>query len=345
MDELIGNLKTYEMKRKKDSEKRESKKEKTLVLKAESSDSSDEDSDMAYLTKRFQKMVRRNGGIPKRGSSSKARNNDLYHRYGKPGHFIKDCPLAKQEQYKQNPDKAVKRNLVPDKRFNQKIAADNIVKQALDAWGDSSNELEREPDAENSSMMAVETKATKYDSLFALMAQSDEDEEDEDDEEILTLELGEVEQSRDDLVVCVVDLNETIANLEKEKEALNEKITSVENKRYGLMVVVVDLKETVESLSNEKHTLEGKNSATEQERDDFLVIIIDLEETIEGLNTEHRSMSLGKGKDVASETHVKLEHELNDVKTSLCGELEKNRQLQAELEKVKIDLEKSLKWT
>ncbi|XP_070008252.1 uncharacterized protein [Nicotiana sylvestris] len=106
MDELIGNMKTYEMKRKKDNERREPKKEKNLVLKAESSDSSDEDSDMTYLTKSFQKMVRRNGCIPKRGSSSKARNNDLYHRCEKPGHFIKDCPFVKREQYKQNPDKA-----------------------------------------------------------------------------------------------------------------------------------------------------------------------------------------------------------------------------------------------
>ncbi|XP_070024609.1 uncharacterized protein [Nicotiana sylvestris] len=193
--------------------------------------------------------------------------------------------------------------------------------------------------------MAVETEAMKYDSLFALMAQSDDDEEDEDDEEILTIELGEAKQSRDDLVVCVVDLNETITNLEKEKEALNEKITSVENERDDLMVVVVDLKETIEGLIKEKHTLEEKISATEQERDDFLVIITDLEETFEELNREHRTGSLGKGKEVSSETHIMIEHELNNVKTSLCDELEKNRQLQAELEKVKIDLEKPLKWT
>ncbi|XP_070007190.1 sporulation-specific protein 15-like [Nicotiana sylvestris] len=322
IDELIGNLKTYEMKRKKDNKRREPKKKKNLVLKAESSDSSDEDSDMAYLSKRFQKMVRRNCSIPKRGSSNK--------------------------------------------RFNRKSAADNTVKPTLVAWGDSCSESEKELDAENSSMMAVETEVTKYDSLFALMAQSDKDEEDGDDEvnfrdvqrnmksysskklrslvnvlidayyildndkEILTFELGEAEQSRDDLVVCVVDLNKTIANLEKEKEALNEKITSVENERDDMM---------------EKHTLEETISAIEQERDDFLVIITNLEETIEGLNSEHRTVSLGKGKEVASETHIKLEHELNDVKTSLCGELKKNRQLQAKLEKVKIDLEKSLKWT
>ncbi|XP_070008044.1 uncharacterized protein [Nicotiana sylvestris] len=212
MDELIENLKTYGMKRKKDNERREPKKEKNLVLKAENNDSSEEDSDMAYLTKRFQKMSNTNK------------------------------TLTKQQ-----------------KGTSQKSAADNVVKQALATWGDFSSESEGEPDVENSSMMAVETEATKYDSLFVLMAQSDDDEEDENDEvnlrdvqrnlksysskklislanvlidvyyslindkDILTIELGDAEQSRDDLMVCVVDLNETIANLEKENEALNEK--------------------------------------------------------------------------------------------------------------------------
>ncbi|XP_070025914.1 uncharacterized protein [Nicotiana sylvestris] len=142
MDELIGNLKTFEIKRKKDSERREPKKEKNLLLKAENSDSSEEDSDLAYLTKRFQNM----------------------------------------EQYKQNSDKAAKRNPVPDKQFSRKSAADNVVKQALAAWEDSSSESKGESNAENNSMKAVETEATKYDSLFALMAQFDDDEEDENDE-------------------------------------------------------------------------------------------------------------------------------------------------------------------
>ncbi|XP_070009505.1 uncharacterized protein [Nicotiana sylvestris] len=180
--------------------------------------------------------------------------------------------------------------------------------------------------------MAVITEATKYDSLFALMAQSDDDEDDEDaevnfkdvqrnlktysskklrslasvlidayysfinDKKILTIKLRDAEQSRDDLVVCVVDLNETIANLKKEKEALNKKINTVENERDDLMVVVVDLKEIIEVFSNEKHTLEEKITATEQERDDFLVIITDLEETIEILKSELRAASIEKGK-------------------------------------------------
>ncbi|XP_070035308.1 uncharacterized protein [Nicotiana tomentosiformis] len=230
-DELVGNLKTYEMKRKKDSERREPKKEKNLVLKAENNGSSEEDSDMAYLTRGFQKMVRRNGA---------------------------------------------KRNPVPDKCFKRKNVADNVVKQALTAWGDSSGELEEENDAGDSSMMAVENEANEYDPIFALMAQSDDDEDDDNDE----------------------------------------------------------------NFSKEKNSLVEKTAITEQERDDLLVVIVDLEETIEGLKAECRAENSEKGKEVASEAHIKLKNELNNVKTSLCVELEKNRQLQAELKKEGIGFQR-----
>ncbi|XP_070054528.1 uncharacterized protein [Nicotiana tomentosiformis] len=126
--------------------RREPKREKNLVLKMDNNDSGDEDADMAYLTKRFQKMVRRNGGIPKGGSSSKPKGYDLCHKCGKPGYFIKDCPLLKQDQYKHSTDKAAKRNSVPDKCFKRKNASDNVVKQALAAWGDSSSESEEDDD-------------------------------------------------------------------------------------------------------------------------------------------------------------------------------------------------------
>ncbi|XP_070007503.1 uncharacterized protein [Nicotiana sylvestris] len=142
-----------------------------------------------------------------------------------------------------------------------------------------------------------------------------------------------------------MDLNETIANLEQDKEALNKRITIVENEKDDLMVVVVDLKETIEGFTNEKHTLEENVASTEEERDDLLVICTDLEETVKGLNREHRNASLGKGKEVVSESHILLERVLTVVKTSVYSELERNQQLQAELEKVRNDLEKSLKWT
>ncbi|XP_019263390.1 PREDICTED: uncharacterized protein LOC109241124, partial [Nicotiana attenuata] len=122
-----------------------------------------------------------------------------------------------------------KRNLVPDKRFNRKDVVDNVVRQALAAWGNASSE-------------------------------SGEDDE---------VELGEVEQSKDDIVVVAVDLREIIENLKKE--------------RYDLMTVVVDLKETILEL-----------------------VVMDLKETIGELKMESRPENSQKGKEVASETHIKL---------------------------------------
>ncbi|XP_070025686.1 structural maintenance of chromosomes protein 3-like [Nicotiana sylvestris] len=320
IDELFGNLKTYEMKRKIGSERRESKKEKNPVLKADSNESSEEDSDMTYLTKRFQKMVRRNGGMLKRGSSSKPKNYHLCHKCRKPGHFIKDYPLMKQEFSKYNPEKAAKRNPVPDKNFKRKRSADNVVKQALVAWKDSSSESENETDVGDNSMMAVESEENEYDSTFSLMAQSDDDDEDDDNNEVnfrdvqrnlksysykklmslanilidayhslvedkdaLTLELGEAEQTRDDLVVCVVDLKETI---------------------------FVEHKKTIDNFSKEKEALVKRVTEIEEERDDLLVVVVDLRETLEGLGTESKPRNTGKGKEVASEEHIRLEKEL-----------------------------------
>ncbi|XP_070036523.1 uncharacterized protein [Nicotiana tomentosiformis] len=319
---------------------------------------------MAYLTRRFQKMVRRNGGIQKRGNSSKTRNYDLCHKCGKPGHFIKECPLLKQDQYKNNFDKAAKRNPDPDKHFKRKNVADNVVKQALALWGDSFGESEKENNHGDSSMMAP-----------------DDDEDDDDDEvnfldvqrnlksyspkkfmslanvlidvyhglindkDALIVELGEAEQTRDDLVIVVVNLKETIENLKKEKDALDEEIANIGHERDDLMVVVVDLKETFECVRKEKEVLAKRVANIKHKRYDLLVVVVDLKETIGEPKIESRPENSQKGKEVASEAHIKLESELNSVKPSLCVELEKNKQLHEELGRVKSDLEKSLKWT
>ncbi|XP_070045585.1 uncharacterized protein [Nicotiana tomentosiformis] len=179
IDELIGNLKTYEMKKKKDLERREPKKEK----KADNSDSSGDGTDIAYLTlPRFQKIVRRNGVIQKKGSSSRnTKGYDYCQKCGKLGHFIKECPLHKQDHYKYNTDKEVKRNPVPDRKFKRRDVADNVLKQALAAYGDSSNESEGDDDQGDTSMMTVESESTEYDSIFALMTGFDEDEYNDDE--------------------------------------------------------------------------------------------------------------------------------------------------------------------
>nr|XP_009629154.1 uncharacterized protein LOC104119369 [Nicotiana tomentosiformis] len=171
-------------------------------------------------------MVRRNGGIPKRGSYSKPRGYDLCHKCGKVGHFIKDCRLLKQYQYKHNLDKAAKRNQVPNKRFKRKYVADNVVKEALAAWGDSSSESDKDDDKGYSSMMAVESEATEYDSNFALMAQSDDDEDDADK--------GAVKGSSQQ---CLLSVSKICDN--GNKVEFVSKICTVINLVTGEMVLVV----------------------------------------------------------------------------------------------------------
>ncbi|XP_070004499.1 spindle pole body component 110-like [Nicotiana sylvestris] len=279
IEEMVGNLKTYEMKMKIDSERRELKKEKNLVLKADSNDSS-------------------------------------------------SCSM-----------------------------------------GGSSSESEDETDAGDSSMIVAKSEENEYDSTFALMAQSDDDKNDDnnevnfrdvqrklksyspkklmslanvlidayhnllEDKDALILELGEVEQIRDDLVVCVVDLKETICELKKEKDVLTKKISNLEHKRDDLVVVVVDHKETIENFSKEKEALVKTVTEIEEERDDLLVVSADLRETMEVLGTKSKPGNTGKGKEIASEEHIRLENELKAVRTRMCVETEKNKHLQTELER------------
>ncbi|XP_070025554.1 uncharacterized protein [Nicotiana sylvestris] len=165
-----------------------------------------------------------------------------------------------------------------------------------------------------------------------------------EDKDALILE-GEAEQTRDDLVVCVVDLKETICELKKEKDVLTKRIANLEHERDDLVVVVVYHKETIENFSKEKEALVKRMTEIEEERDDLLVVVADLTETMEGLGTESKPGNTGKGKEVASEEHIRLENELKAVRTRWCVETEKNKHLQTELERVKNDLEKSLKWT
>nr|XP_016459601.1 PREDICTED: uncharacterized protein LOC107783142 [Nicotiana tabacum] len=165
------------------------------------------------------------------------------------------------------------------------------------------------------------------------------------DEDTLTVELGEAEQTRDDLVIVVVDLKETIENFKKEKDALDEKIAHIEHERDDLKVIVVDLKKTFEYVRKEKEALAERVANIKHKRDGLLVVVVDLKETIGEPKIESRLENSQKGKEVSSEAHIKIERELNSVKSSMCAELEKNKQLHEELGRVKGDLEKSLKWT
>ena len=57
MDELIGDLQTYELNRTQSGTGKESKKEKTIAQKCSQSEMTEEEAEMAYVTERFQKII------------------------------------------------------------------------------------------------------------------------------------------------------------------------------------------------------------------------------------------------------------------------------------------------
>ncbi|XP_069150169.1 uncharacterized protein [Solanum lycopersicum] len=157
MDVLIGNLKTHKMNRNYDLSKKESNKDKLLMLKCKSDEDSS-DVDMAYLISRFQKIVRKNK-VYKRGTNGtrNATQSDTCYKCGKAGHFIRECPMLKnenKEHQKPRSDKENRRDLVLGKR-DRKAAADLVVKKALAAWGDSSSDSEDADEPKDVSMVVV----------------------------------------------------------------------------------------------------------------------------------------------------------------------------------------------
>ncbi|XP_070014445.1 MAR-binding filament-like protein 1 [Nicotiana sylvestris] len=215
---------------------------------------------------------------------------------------------TQQEFSKYNPEKVAKRNPVPLKDFKRKRSAHNVVKHALAAWGDSSSESEDETDVGDSSMMVVESKENEYDSTSVLMAQSDDD-EDKDNKK------------------------ETICELKREKDVLITRIANLEHERDDLVAVVLDHKETIKNFSEENEALAKRVTEIKEEKDDLLVEIADLKETIKGLRTKSKPGNTGKGKEIASEEHIRLENELKAMRTRMCVETDKNKHLQTELEK------------
>ncbi|KAH0701671.1 hypothetical protein KY285_015949 [Solanum tuberosum] len=98
MDELIGNLQTYELNKQQGTNMNEGKKERSVAMKTSQNDVTGEEDEMSYATRRFQKIIKKHEVFQKKASTSRAANaNDLCHKCGKPGHFMKDCPARSRK--------------------------------------------------------------------------------------------------------------------------------------------------------------------------------------------------------------------------------------------------------
>lgn len=159
MDELIRNLKTHKLEKKQKQEKKEPKREKSLYLKASKSNSSKDDVDIAYLSKKIIRAIKKSGKFQKRERSSRQEGTvEVFHKYGKLGYFIKDWHLHKMDykQYlKSEGDKEKKKDQVLNKS-RMKATTDYAVKKALVVWGDSLSDSDNVENPEDESMLEVE---------------------------------------------------------------------------------------------------------------------------------------------------------------------------------------------
>lgn len=96
MDELIGNL--YELNKQQGSIMKDKINENSVALKISQNDVIKEEDEMAYVTRRFQKIINNHGGFQKKTSTSRTTNsNDIFHKCGKSGNFMRDYPSQRVE--------------------------------------------------------------------------------------------------------------------------------------------------------------------------------------------------------------------------------------------------------
>ncbi|KAH0665552.1 hypothetical protein KY285_026758 [Solanum tuberosum] len=155
LDELVGNLKTYEMNV--DKEVRETKK-KNLGLKAIESDKSDiDDEDLALISRNFKKLFKRgmNFGIkapPTKEKTIEKPQSGGYFKCGKTDHHIKDFHMWEVEWRKEKAEKE-KMELL-SKRKNKEN------EQAMyAAWGTGSDIYEK--DVDDIALMAIKESEPK----------------------------------------------------------------------------------------------------------------------------------------------------------------------------------------
>ncbi|XP_027774342.1 uncharacterized protein LOC114078040 [Solanum pennellii] len=335
MDELIGNLITYELKKNQEKEIGGKRKERNLVLKATASDDF-EDENIALITKRFTRMLKRGQAFQKKTSQKPSENtkDQVCHKCGSPDHFIKFCPLWALEQKKANFEKGKdikKDKFVPSNRRMTTQEADISMKRAFAAMGNSSDEesegdetenksllaLEQEDDYDFLALVAVETKEEKetcrsQETILALMAGSDSEDDEEDDK-----------QSKVSFHHIKVNIESySKKELESLLSTLIDAYQSVNSEREQVMENYASLREVNDNLEKHNHFLQNK-----------------LKEQIKISELSH------KGKNSASELQLALEEKIKLLTIKYQALTERNRLLQKNLDHTKLDLERNLRWT
>ncbi|XP_028083034.1 uncharacterized protein LOC114284334 [Camellia sinensis] len=163
--ELMGSLLTHEITCKKEKEEEDKNKKKGIAFKSTSKsqekeeDASEEDEEMAFITKRFKKFVKKKQGVRKffkkdfnkdfqKGEGFK-KSKVTYYECNKPGHYKSEC-LELKKQFKKDKHKAM-----------------------IAAWGEDSDDSDSETNicknkVANLCLMALEDENEVNDDFFTV---------------------------------------------------------------------------------------------------------------------------------------------------------------------------------
>ncbi|XP_009616660.1 uncharacterized protein [Nicotiana tomentosiformis] len=163
LDELVGNLKTYEM-RKMELHKEEPKEDKALVLKASKDDESDYDDPDLPIFAKFKRFVKNSKSASKREASNKPKqidkaNYDGCYKCDKLDHMVKYFPMWEIERIKERAEKEKREKIRENGSNKGKILGKGFteeMKQAfLAAYEDNGSNQEEEKEDEAISLYAV----------------------------------------------------------------------------------------------------------------------------------------------------------------------------------------------
>lgn len=165
-------------------------------------------------------------------------------------------------------------------------------------------------------MMVIEDKCLGFDSFYSFMAKSYVEDKDDEEESFLDIQKNLKSYSLNELRSLASVLIDAYCDLTKEKEPLNDDLVEFENEKSVLFVQIVELEGKVTLLSYENNTLNDK------------------------LKVIPRADPKKKGK--GSDLQFELETKLNKSKLNLIASLERNKELERDLVRIKADFKKSL---
>jgi len=306
LDELIGNLQTYELRRN-SQQQEESKRDRGIALKALEEDSSDlDEEDMAMISRKFKKFFKKTKEISRRKNFGKIKNSEKEQfsgcfKCGKLDHIVKNCPLLKEEEAEQSRKQGRKQG--------GNSSARRFSRAMLAAWGDSTDEDEESEEEE----VAV-----------ALMAQSDSD----SDEEAL--------DSLAQLKAKVHGLSK--AKLEELLFTLMDDFDSLNSEYCMLKDVCADLRKDIQDLEHENKILKSENIEHDmsilvlQEKHDKLKETLGLKEVTfaaELAKLEKDSLVLKQKAETLLAENKNLVEKLKQVETDFAANRSWNRASQA----------------